>query len=315
MAAYVLRRLLWLGPVLLFISLVTFILMHAVEGGPWDGERRLPDETNENLNRRYGLDKPLWRQYLIFAGNALQGDLGTSFRSNRPVTEILLSKFPVTASLGLMALLLAAGAGVSLGAVSALNRNRLPDYASVALASFGSAVPAFVLGVFLMFVFGVKLHWLPTFGWDTKHGLVPGLLPDWNQAVLPVFTLAALPTAYLARLTRASLLDVLSQDYMRTARAKGLGRFAVLYRHGLRNAAIPVLTVTGPIAAGLITGSFIVEHLFSLPGTGRLFVESVNDRDYGVIMGATLFYSIAIVLANLAVDLAYAFVDPRIRFR
>jgi oligopeptide transport system permease protein len=315
MAAYVLKRLLWLGPVLVFISLVTFILMHAVEGGPWDDERKVPPETSANLDRKYGLDKPLWRQYATFAVNAVQGDLGTSFRTNGPVTKLLISKFPVTATLGLMTVLVATTAGVSLGVLSATNRNRWPDYAGVAMASAGSAVPAFVLGVFLMIVFGVKLHWLPTFGWDTQHGLIPGWLPDWRQAVLPVLTLAALPTAYLARLTRASLLDVLGQDYIRTARAKGLGRLAVLYRHGLRNAAIPVLTVTGPIVAGLVTGSFIVEYLFSLPGTGRLFVDSVNNRDYGVIMGATLFYSVAIVLANLAVDVAYAFVDPRIRFR
>jgi oligopeptide transport system permease protein len=316
MAAYALQRLLWLIPVLLFISLVTFTLMHAVEGGPWDEDRSVPPAVTENLNRKYGLDKPVWRQYLDFVTNALQGDLGVSYqRQDRPVTEIIISGFRVTAVLGLLALAVATAAGVTLGVVSALHRNRLPDYAGVLFASIGSAVPAFVLGVFLIYLFGVKLHWLPTFGWDVRRGLLPGWLPPLEQMVLPVMTLAALPAAYLARVTRASLLDVLRQDYIRTAHAKGLGPAAVLYRHSLRNAAVPILTVIGPMTAGLITGSFIIEHLFSVPGIGRLFVQSVNARDYGLIMGTTLFYATIIVIANLAVDIAYAFVDPRIRYR
>jgi oligopeptide transport system permease protein len=316
MAAYALKRLLWLAPVLFFISLATFFMMHAVEGGPFDGntEPPLTVETRDALNHKYGLDEPVWRQYAKFVGNALQGDLGVSFRRQyQPVSDILASGFHATVVLGLMALGLAVVAGVSLGAVSALNRNRWPDYAGVAFASMGSAVPGFVLGVLLIYLFGVELRWLPTFGWDTHHGLVPGWIPQPRQIVLPVITLAALPTAYLARITRASLLDVLRQDYMRTARAKGLGRAVILYRHALRNAAIPIITVIGPIAAALVTGSFIVEYLFSVPGTGRLFVQSVEARDYGMIMGTTLFYAAIIVVANLAVDIAYAFVDPRLR--
>ncbi|MPZ48617.1 MAG: ABC transporter permease subunit [Dehalococcoidia bacterium] len=316
MAIYALKRLLWLIPVLLFISIVTFGLMHAVEGGPWDEDRSVPAAVTENLNRKYGLDKPVWRQYINFVTNAVQGDLGVSYqRQDKPVTDIILSGFRVTAVLGLMALLLATAAGVSLGVMSALNRNRLPDYAGVLFASLGSALPAFVLGIFLIYLFGVKLQLLPTFGWDVRRGLIPGWLPPIEQMVLPVITLAALPAAYLARVTRASLLDVLRQDYIRTAHAKGLSRTAVLTRHSLRNAAIPVLTVIGPITAGLVTGSFIIEQLFSVPGTGRLFVQSVTARDYGLIMGTTLFYATVIVVANLAVDLAYAFIDPRIRYR
>ncbi|HEY4684606.1 MAG TPA: ABC transporter permease [Dehalococcoidia bacterium] len=316
MAAYALRRLLWLIPALLFISLVTFALMHAVEGGPWDSERRLPDSVVENLNRKYGLDKPVWRQYLDFVANALQGDLGISYqRQDKPVTGIILDGFRVTAVLGLLALAAATAGGIGLGVFAALHRNRLPDYAGVLLASLGSAVPAFVLGVCLVYIFGVKLHLLATFGWDTSDGLVPGWLPPWKQLALPVVTLAALPGAYLARVTRASLLEVLGQDYIRTARAKGLPGAAILWRHSLRNAAIPVLTVVGPMTAALVTGSFVIEQLFSVPGTGRLFVQSVNARDYGLIMGTTLFYATVIVIANLAVDLAYAFVDPRIRYR
>jgi oligopeptide transport system permease protein len=316
MTAYIARRLLWLGPALLFISLATFALMHAVEGGPWDRERPLPASAVEALDRKYGLDKPIWRQYLDFVTDALQGDLGISYqRQDRPVTDIILSGFRVSAVLGLAALALATVGGVGLGVVSALNHNRLPDYAGVLLASVGAAVPSFVLGVFLIYVFGVQLDWLPTFGWDTSEGLIPGWLPPWQQMVLPALTLAALPAAFLARVTRASLLDVLGQDYIRTARAKGLGARAILWRHSLPNAAIPLITVLGPITATLVTGSFIVEQLFSVPGTGRIFVQGVNARDYGLIMGATLFYTTIIVLANLIVDVAYAFVDPRIRYR
>ena len=316
MAAYALRRLLWLLPVLFFISIITFGLIHAVKGGPWDEERPLPANVVEDLDRKYGLDKPLWRQYTDFVTNALQGDLGISYqRQDRPVTTIILAGFRVAAVLGVLALGVALVAGVSLGIASATNRNRPVDYAGVLFASAGAAVPGFVLGVFQIYFFGVKPHWLPTFGWDLTQGLVPGWLPRWQQMVLPVITLAALPAAYLAQVTRASLLEVLSQDYVRTARAKGLARRSVLYRHSLPNAAIPILTLMGPLTAALLTGSFIVEQIFSVPGTGRLLVQSINARDYGLIMGTTLFYAVIIAVANLAVDIAYAFVDPRIRYR
>ena len=316
MAEYALKRLLWLPPLLLFVSLITFALMHSVEGGPWSEERPLPPAVVENLNRKYGLDEPLWRQYTDFVTNAIEGDLGISYQGqDRPVTQIILRGFRVTAVLGLVALAVATVAGVGLGVASALNRNKPIDYAGVLFASAGASVPGFVLAVFLIYVFGVQLHLLPTFGWDTRDGLVPGWLPRLEQMVLPVITLSALPAAYLARITRASLLDVLRQDYVRTAEAKGLARQSVLLRHSLPNAAIPMLTVIGPITAGLLTGSFIVEYMFSIPGTGRLLVQSINARDYGLIMGTTLFYAAVIAIANLAVDLAYAATDPRIRYR
>ncbi|HEY7270531.1 MAG TPA: ABC transporter permease [Dehalococcoidia bacterium] len=316
MAGYILRRVLWLAPVLFFISLITFALMHSVEGGPWDnGERALPAPVAENLNREYGLDQPIWRQYADFAWNALHGDLGVSYqRQNRPVTAIILSGFKVTAVLGLSAFALAAAGGITLGLAAAVNRGGVADYAGVALATAGASVPGFVLGIFLVYGFSVKLHALPTFGWDLNHGILLGLLPRPQQMVMPVIALAALPLAYLARITRASMLEVLEQDYLRTARAKGLASSVVIYRHALRNALVPVVTVMGPMIAGLVTGSFIIEQLFSIPGTGRLFIQSVEARDYGMIMGATLFYAAAIAVANLAVDVAYAFVDPRIRY-
>jgi oligopeptide transport system permease protein len=316
MAAYIVRRLLWLGLTLLFISLVTFVMMHAVKGGPWDSDRAVPPQQVENLNAKYGLDEPLWRQYTNFVTNAVQGDLGLSFqRQDKPVTGIILDGFKVSAVLGLLSYILAAGVGVTLGVYAALHRNRLPDYGSTLVATMGAAVPAFVLGIFLKSVFAVEFGWFATFGWDTRGGLIPGWLPRLDQLVLPVLTLAALPAAYFARMTRASLLDVLRQDYMRTARAKGLASRTVLVTHGLRNAAIPVLTLAGPILAALVTGSFIVEQLFEVPGIGRAFVSAVSDRDYGMIMGSTLFYAFVIVLANLVIDISYAYVDPRVRYR
>ena len=317
MAAYTVKRLLWLALTLLFISLVTFVLMHSVRGGPWDAEdRRVPPQQVENLNRKYGLDEPLWRQYTLFLENAVQGDLGLSFqRQDRSVTGIILAGFKVTAVLGLMAFLLATAVGITLGVYSALHRNRLPDYGGVFFATLGAAVPAFVLGIFLKTVFAVELGWFATFGWSTSDGVIPGWLPRWDQLVLPVVTLAALPAAYTARITRASVLEVLQQDYMRTARAKGLGAGTVLVNHALRNAAIPILTVAGPILAALVTGSFIVEEVFEVPGIGRAFVDSVGNRDYGMIMGTTLFYAFVVVLANLVVDVSYALVDPRVRLK
>jgi oligopeptide transport system permease protein len=316
MAAYIVRRILWLGLTLLFISLATFVLMHNVKGGPWDQARSVPPQQIENLNRKYGLDEPLWRQYTTFVANALQGDLGLSFqRQDKPVTGIILDGFRVSAVLGTMAFTLAVAFGVTTGIYSALHRNRLPDYSGTLFATLGAAVPAFVLGIFLKTLFAVELGWFATFGWDTQSGVIPGWLPRWDQIALPVLTLAALPAAYFARMTRASLLDVLRQDYMRTARAKGLGSRAVLLRHGLRNAAIPLLTLAGPILAALITGSFIVEQVFEVPGIGRDFVSAVGDRDYGMIMGTTLFYALIIVLANLVIDVSYAYADPRVRYR
>jgi oligopeptide transport system permease protein len=331
MGSYIARRVFWLVPLLFFVSLITFLLMHSVEGGPWDSDRKLPPNVVENLNRKYGLHKPVWpvtlsdegfpvkitldSQYLNFVLSALQGDLGVSFRlQDRPVTQAILNTFKVSAVLGTLAVLMACTLGVGLGVMAALHRNGPMDYASVVFGSAGSAIPSFVLGIFLIYIFGVELHLLATFGWDTRNGLIPGWLPKLNQLVLPVVTLAALPMAYLARVTRASMLDVLRQDYVRTARAKGLRTRTVLFRHTFKNALIPILTVAGPIAAELVTGSFIVEQLFAVPGIGRQFVQSIDGRDYGMIMGTTLFYAAAIAIANLIVDVSYAFVDPRIRY-
>jgi oligopeptide transport system permease protein len=290
--------------VLLAVAVLTFLLMHQVPGGPWDGSKRLSPEALENVNAEYGLDEPVWEQLGTYLLDLAHGDLGVSFRSrNRPVAEVLSDGIRVSATLGLISLAVSVTFGVALGVAAALKRNSAIDYASVAFATAGASVPSFILGMLLLVLFSARLHWLPSGGWGTPQ-----------QAVLPVIALSALPAAYIARVTRASLLDVLRQDYVRTARAKGLHERSVVLRHMLRNALIPVLTVIGPVAAMLVTGSFVVEQLFAIPGVGRTFVTSISARDYGVIMGITLFYTSVVVTANLLVDVLYAVIDPRIRY-
>jgi len=304
MSAYVARRLLWLIPVLLGVAVVTFALMHAVPGGPWDREKPLPPEVVANLNQRYGLDQPLWRQFADYLGGLFRGDLGVSYiQQDRPVASIIADGLQTSATLGMLALAAAVVVGVGLGVAAAVHKDGPLDFLSVLLATLGASAPSFVLGILLVVLFSVQLHWLPTGGWGSPR-----------QAVMPVIALSALPAAFIARVTRASMLEVLRQDYIMAARSRGLREWVLLYRHALRNALIPVLTVLGPVAAALVTGSFIVETLFSIPGTGRLFVDGVFARDYGLIMGATLFYTAVVVVANLAVDVLYAVVDPRIRY-
>ena len=304
MFAYILRRLLWLIPVLLAVALITFTLMHLVPGGPWERERRLPPQAEENLNAKYGLDKPVWRQFATYVTDLAQGDLGVSYRQlNRPVLDLIMEKAPVSATLGAIALVVAVVLGMTLGLLAALRQNTVIDYAGVSFATFGASVPSFVFGMLMLILFSAYLHWLPSSGWGT-----------WQQAVMPVTALSLLPAAYIARVTRASMLEALQQDYIRTARAKGLREQVVVTRHLVRNGLIPVLTVIGPVAAALVTGSFIIEYLFSIPGIGRFFVTSISARDYGMIMGTTLFYTTVVVTANLIVDILYAVVDPRIRY-
>jgi len=304
MLAYVVRRLFWLIPVLVVVAAITFTLMHLVPGGPWDRSKRLPPQAQANVERKYGLDKPVWRQYADYMVNLAQGDLGVSYQQlNRPVRDIIWEGSKTSGTLGLIALAVATFVGVSLGLLAALRQNTILDYFSVTFATFGASVPSFVMGMLLLILFSAYLHWLPTGGWGT-----------WRQAIMPVTALSFLPTAYIARVTRAAMLEVLQQDYIRTARSKGLRERVVVLRHLLRNGLIPVLTVLGPVAAALVTGSFIIEYLFDIPGIGRYFVTSISARDYGMIMGTTLFYTTAVVVANLIVDILYAVVDPRIRY-
>lgn len=304
MFKFTLRRLLWLAAVLLAVALITFILMHLVPGGPWDRDKPLAAQAVENLNRKYGLDKPLPLQFTSYVWNALHGDLGVSYQyQDRGVTQIILQGLPKTATLGVVAFLLAIIIGLLLGMAAALRQNSAVDYASVVFSTVFASIPGFVFGIILIIVFAVTLHLLPAIGWGTaKH------------VVMPALALAALPAAYISRVTRASMLDVMRQDYARTARAKGLSEKVVVIRHILRNALIPVMTITGPELAGLVTGSFIIENLFSIPGVGKLFVTGVLQRDYGLIMGTVLFYAAVVALLNLLVDILYAVVDPRIRY-
>ena len=304
MLAYVVRRLLWLIPVLFVVAAITFTLMHMVPGGPWDRAKRLPPQAQANVERKYGLDKPAWRQFSDYMIQLAQGDLGVSYQQlNRPVRSIIWDGAKTSGTLGLIALAVAIFAGIGLGLLAALRQNTVLDYLSVTFATFGASVPSFVMGMLLLILFSAYLHWLPTGGWGT-----------WRQAVMPVTALSVLPTAYIARVTRAAMLEVLQQDYIRTARSKGLRENVVVLRHLVRNGLIPVLTVLGPVAAALVTGSLIIEYLFDIPGIGRYFVTSISARDYGMIMGTTLFYTTVVVVANLIVDILYAVVDPRIRY-
>ena len=306
MTGYVIRRILWMIPLLWAVATVTFFLMHAVEGGPFDREKELPANVLVNLEKKYNLDEPLLVQYGLYLKGLVQGDLGLSFENNREVATIIREGFEVSAQLGGIAFLYAMAFGMSLGVIAALNQNRLGDYLGVFFATIGTALPNFIMATFLVIIFSVELGWFDVIGWE---------FGNYRKMVLPVVALGTLPAAYIARITRASVLEVLRQDYIRTARAKGLAEWWVLTRHIIRNAMVPVLTVLGPIFAFLVTGSFIVERVFAVNGVGRHFVDAVFVRDYGVIMGTTIFYAVIVAVANLIVDILYAVADPRIRYR
>lgn len=304
MQRYLFRRILWILPVLIFISLITFVVMHSVPGGPWDRDKKLAPQVVENLNRRYGLDKPYWQQYLDFLINAAQGDLGVSFiYQDRKVTEVIREGLPVTATLAASAVLVAVLIGIPLGILAALRQNSWVDYLCLFFATLGASIPNFVMGIVLIIIFSVGLHLLPTGGWGT-----------WQKVLMPAFALGLHPAAVLARMTRASMIEALRQDFVRTARAKGLVENVILYRHIIKNALIPVVTVLGPVAAALIAGSFIIESIFAVPGIGKFYIQGIFARDYGLMMGTTLFYAVVIAFANLSVDILYAFIDPRIRY-
>ena len=308
MLHYTLQRLLWLIPTLLAMALVTFLVMHATPGSPLDpvaeGANPLSPEAQKNLAEAYGLDKPLWEQFGIFIGKALRGDFGQSFvYKTRTVGEILIDAFPVSLLLGSMALVLAVAGGVTLGVLAAVYQNRSWDYVSVTVATLGVSVPNFVLAVFLIVLFSFVLPIFPTGGWNEPK--------DW---VLPTVTLALGPMGIIARFTRSSMVEVIRSDYIRTARAKGLAEGSVILKHVLKNACIPVVTLLGPLFAAIGTGSFFVESIFRIPGMGRFFVESMTGRDYPMIMAVILLYGGFLTLMNLAVDLLYGFIDPRIRY-
>ncbi len=307
MLQYAVSRILWLVPTLLAMALVTFLVMHATPGSPLDpvaeGANPLSPEAQKNLAAAYGLDKPLWEQFVIFVGKAVRGDFGNSFvYKTRTVREILADTFPISLFLGSMALALAVAGGISLGVLAATYQNRMWDYVSVTLATFGVAVPNFVLAVFLIILFSLIIPLFPTGGWDS-----------WRNWVLPTITLALAPMGIIARFTRASMLEVIRSDFTLTARAKGLGEAPVILKHAFKNALIPIVTLLGPMFAAVGTGSFFVESIFRVPGMGRFFVLSMTGRDYPMIMAVVLSYGAFLALMNLLVDLAYGALDPRIR--
>jgi oligopeptide transport system permease protein len=302
---FIVRRILWLIPVLLFVSMITFTIMHLTPGGPWDKDKPPSAQATANLNARYNLDKPAWQQYLLYMGNLLHGDLGPSYTyQDRSVTQIILGGLPNTASLGIFAALLAIVVGVPLGVIAASRQNSAVDYVALAFGTIFASVPSFVLGFIMIIIFALSLHMVPTGGWGKPENYV-----------LPVLTLGLNQAALLTRITRASVLDVSRQDFMRTARAKGLREFVLVRRHLLKNALIPVVTVIGPVLAFLIVGSLVVESIFSVPGIGRLLVQGISQRDYSLIMGTTLVYAFVIAMLNLIVDVMYGFIDPRITYR
>ena len=305
MGRYVIRRLLLLLPVLFFISIITFSLAHAVPGGPFSRAKPLPPEVLANLEKYYGLDQPVWKQYVDYVSDiVLRFDFGPTYRSRgRTVNNIFADHLPVSAQLGVAAIAIAVLIGIPLGIVAALKQNTLWDYLGMGLAIFGVSVPAIVLGPLLILIFALALGWFPVAGWGTPA-----------KMVLPAFALGLRESAIIARLTRASMLQVIREDYIRTARAKGLAERTVMVKHALKNAFIPVATILGPMFAALVTGTFIVEQIFAIPGLGKYFITSITNRDYPVVMGTILLYAVFLVLANLAVDLTYAFLDPRIRY-
>jgi len=303
---YIVRRVLWIIPVLFVVSIITFSLMHAAPGGPWSREKQLPPATVEFLKARFGLDDPIHVQYLTWVGNLVVGDLGPSYRQGRDVNDIVADGIGTTVHLGVMAFLLSVVVGIPLGVIGALRHNRIPDYLATFISVIGIATPSFVAAILLLVFFSVTLRWFPTHGWE-----------GWSNPsamVLPTLALSLFPIAQISRFTRASMLEVTRKDYIRTAQSKGLRERTIVVIHMIRNALIPVVTILGPVLAFLITGSFIIETIFSVPGIGRYYVISIGQRDYGVIMAMTMLYATVIAVLNLVVDVLYAYIDPRIRY-
>lgn len=299
---YVIKRVLLALLTIVIICAITFFVMHAVPGGPFSREKALSQATIDALNARYNLDKPVGVQFLMYMKGILQGDFGVSLKTGRDIAKTLSESFPISAKLGLSAMALALLCGTVFGSFAALMRNKLPDRIIIFFSTLFTAVPSFVLGTLLLLIFCIKLGWFPV--WDPNH-------PNY---VLPVISLAAYPMAYVTRLAKTSMLDALSQDYIRTAKAKGVSRNRIIFKHALRNSLIPVITYAGPQIAYIITGSMVVETIFTVGGIGSHFVSSINDRDYTMIMATTIFLASLMVLANLICDLLYKLVDPRIKY-
>lgn len=309
MIRFIIRRLISLIPTLFLIVTFSFFIMKVAPGGPFSAERNPPPEVLANINKVYHLDEPLPKQYVRYLGNMLRGDLGPSFRyKDYTVNDLIGNTMPNSLILGITALCSALFFGLLVGLVSAVKRNSIADYASMSVAVIGISIPLFVVGPLLMLLFAVKLKWLPTSGWITgRQGL--------KTLVMPALALSLPYFAYIARLSRASVLEVLRSDYIRTAYAKGLSYPVVLFKHALKGALLPVISYLGPAFAGIITGSVVIEKIFLVPGLGTFFVQSALNRDYTLIMGTVVMYSIILILMNFVVDILYAVIDPRISYK
>ena len=305
MAKYVCKRVGYAILTIFLISVITFTLMNLIPGGPFLSEKAVTPATQAALEAKYGLDVPKPQQYLNYMNGLLHGDFGESLKQKgRTANDIIFSTFPVSARLGGISILVALVAGVGLGSVAAMCRGKWGDQLIMVVSTLGIAVPSFVVATTLMKIFGVELKWLPTMGLSTPL-----------HYILPVFTLAFYPMAYLTRLMRSSMLDALNQDYIRTARAKGVNKFKMLFKHALRNAILPIITYAGPLLAFTLSGSFVVEKIFNIPGLGREFINCITGRDYPMVMSTTIFLATFLVLMNVIVDILYKIVDPRIKLR
>jgi ABC-type dipeptide/oligopeptide/nickel transport system permease component len=307
MTRLILRRVLWTIPVILLVIFMTFVLMRQIEGNPFrTSERAFPESIQQNLEEKYGLNDPWWTQYARYVRSVATFDLGPSLvLRNRDVNDIVREHFPPSLELGAFAMLFALALGIPLGVFAALHANKSGDYVSMVVANVGFAIPSFLVATLLIYFFAVRwgdVFAFPTSGWTT-----------WESKVLPTIALGLGPMAYFARLTRGSVLETLQQDYVRTARAKGLRQGRIVAVHVLRNSLIPVVTAAGPILGFLITGSFVIEQIFAIPGIGRYYVTAVTARDYSVVMGLTVLLSIIVIVANMVVDILYGILDPRTR--
>ncbi|MDO5345664.1 MAG: ABC transporter permease [Lachnospiraceae bacterium] len=302
MAKYVVKRIVLAIVTVFIICAITFFAMNTIPGGPFEGEKALSPEVKAVLLERYNLDKPVGEQFVLYLKNLLRGDFGVSLKTGRDIATTVLESFSISAKLGGMAALVALILGLILGSTAALLRNRWPDRVIVFFSTLATAVPSFVLATLLLLVFCIQLGWVPV--WSTSS-------PNY---VLPVISLAMYPMAYITRLTKTSMLDALGQDYVRTARAKGVPQLKVIFKHGLRNALIPVITYVGPMLAFILTGSLVVENIYTIGGLGSKFITGITNRDYPMIMATTIFLATLMVLLNLISDLVYKLVDPRIKF-
>jgi oligopeptide transport system permease protein len=303
--SYIFKRLVYIVIAMYLIVTATFFLMQLAPGSPFASERSFPPAIEEQLNAKYGLDNPWYVQYKDYLVSTMSFDFGESMKyKGRSTNDIISESFPVSLALGVEAMLLAIGFGILLGVISALYHNKFPDYVSTVIAVLGISVPSFILAGLLQYYLSFKTGWFPVSGWK-----------GFSYTILPAAAIALTHAGFIAKLTRSSMLEQNNSEYVKLARAKGIGKWTIVFRHSLRNALLPVVTYLGPLFAGVITGSFVIEQIFAIPGLGRHFVTSITNRDYTVIMGTTVFYSLILLLAVLVVDILYSVIDPRIKLK